>query len=205
MATKYSTNERKTIIDAYDKVLDDVNRLWEKSEQDKIEVWTYLEKRSEPKGIMHRTVAKTGYVIITDNEIYLEFRNFAPIKKVTLERKNKFGKRIRNYDLATIEQFLENYQETRVRIKNEIEKGIEDKKRKIDIFRSLDEEYSKTADIELSLPETINPHAITLRQEDGKSIGEIRIGANLIRIITNGLITVEQENKNEKVKSIGGK
>ena len=58
--------------------------------------------------------------------------------------------------------------------------------------------YAKEATIELDLPDTLNPHAIELKEEGGKTIGEIKMGYGVIRIITKGSITINRSEESSK-------
>ena len=127
-----------------------------------------------------------------------------PYKVVVVEKRNRLGKPFRNYDVATMEALLESYSDIREELKKEIEESIDDKNRKVTLFKSIDDQYSKEANIELTLPETLNPHSLTVRQEDGKAVGELRMGSGVIRIITKGSILVNNEQSRNKVKKIGG-
>lgn len=185
---RYNTDEQNTMKSAYNKILDDMDLLWEKSETDNIELLVYLGKK-EKKGYPH-SLSKIAYLIFNDRGIKLEYRNFMPYKVVVVEKRNRLGKPSRNYDVATMEALLESYSDIREELKKEIKESIDDKNRKVTLFKSIDDQYSKEANIELTLPETLNPHSISLQQEEGKSIGEIRMGSGTIRIITNGSIVV---------------
>ena len=189
---RYNTDEKNTMKSAYNKILDDMDLLWEKSETDNIELLVYYGK----KGLLHSEIA---YLILNDLGIKLEYRNYLPFKVIVVERRNRLGKPFRNYDIATMELLLEKYSDIREDLKREIEESINDKKRKVTLFKSIDDQYSKEANIELTLPETLNPHTISLQQEEGKSIGEIKMGSGTIRIITNGSIVVANH-KPVKVK-----
>lgn len=196
---KYNVEEQKTIKSAYNKILDDMDLLWEKSEIDEIELRVYFGKK-ETNGFP-REIGKIAYLIFNDQGIRLEYRNFRPIQAFTIEKRNRRGKPSRNYDLSTMEALLEKYSEIREVLTGKIEESVSDKKRKIDLFKSIDDQYSKEANIELFLPETLNPHSISLKEESGKTIGEIKMGSGIIRIITNGTILVERPKPKIKTKN----
>ena len=195
---KYSVEEQKTMKSAYNKILDDIDLLWEKSETDEIELRVYFGKK-ETKGFP-REIGKIAYLIFNDQGIRLEYRNFRPIQVFTIEKRNRRGKPSRNYDLSTMEALLEKYSEIREVLTGKIEESVSDKKRKIDLFKSIDDQYSKEANIELFLPETLNQHKLEVVEEDGKKVGTLNFGSISLKIITSGNVELVSKQETNKVK-----
>ena len=131
----------------------------------------------------------------------MEYRNFRLSRIINIEKRNRRGKPSRNYDVSTMEALLEKYSEIREILKGKIEESISDKKRKIDLFKSIDEQYSKEANIELSLPETLNQHKLEVVEEDGKKVGTLNFGSISLKIITSGNVELVSKPEANKVKA----
>lgn len=196
---KYNKEELNTIKSAYNKILDDMDLLWEKSEIEEIELRIYFGK-TQNNGLPH-DLGKIAYLVFNDQEIRMEYRNFRLSRIINIEKRNRRGKPSRNYDVSTMEALLEKYSEIREILKGKIEESISDKKRKIDLFKSIDEQYSKEANIELSLPETLNQHKLEVVEEDGKKVGTLNFGSISLKIITSGNVELVSKPEANKVKA----
>jgi len=133
---KYNKEELNTIKSAYNKILDDMDLLWEKSEIEEIELRIYFGKT--PNNGLPHDLGKIAYLVFNDQEIRMEYRNFRLSRIINIEKRNRRGKPSRNYDVSTMEALLEKYSEIREILKGKIEESISDKKRKIDLFKSID-------------------------------------------------------------------
>lgn len=196
---KYNKEELNTIKSAYNKILDDMDLLWEKSEIEEIELRIYFGKN--PNNGLPHDLGKIAYLVFNDQEIRMEYRNFRLSRIINIEKRNRRGKPSRNYDVSTMEALLEKYSEIREILKGKIEESISDKKRKIDLFKSIDEQYSKEANIELSLPETLNQHKLEVVEEDGKKVGTLNFGSISLKIITSGNVELVSKPEANKVKA----
>lgn len=196
---KYNKEELNTIKSAYNKILDDMDLLWEKSEIEEIELRIYFGKT--PNNGLPHDLGKIAYLVFNDQEIRMEYRNFRLSQIINIEKRNRRGKPSRNYDVSTMEALLEKYSEIREILKGKIEESISDKKRKIDLFKSIDEQYSKEANIELSLPETLNQHKLEVVEEDGKKVGTLNFGSISLKIITSGNVELVSKPEVNKVKA----
>ena len=193
MKTKYNQEEQTLIKSAFEKVLDDLNLMFEYSEAEEIRVRIKYDHEFED------FIPSSYYLSISEYEINVVYEGLAPSRVIPLEvSSGRRGKKARPYTIESAELILQEYETIRPRVKEAIAKSIKQKQEKLAIFRKIDDMYKKEATIELDLPETNNPHTIDLRQEDGKTIGEIKMGHGLIRIITNGPIIV---NRSEEIKT----
>lgn len=193
MKTKYNQEEQNLIKSAFEKVLDDLNLMFEHSEAEEIRVHIKYDHEFE------KVFPSSYYLSINQYEISVVYAGLAPERVIPLEvSSGRRGKKVRPYTIESAELILQEYETIRPRVKEAIEKSIKQKQEKLAIFRKIDDMYKKEATIELDLPETNNPHTIDLRQEDGKTIGEIKMGYGAIRIITNGPIIV---NRSEEIKT----
>lgn len=191
MKTKYTEEEQELIKRTFEKVLDDLNLMFEHSETEEIRVRIRYSTSEE-------IFPSCYYLAINEHEISVVYAGLSPERIIPLEvSSGRKGKKVRPYTLQSAELILQEYETIRPNVKKAIEKSIKEKEEKLAIFRKLDDIYSKEATIELDLPQTNNPHTIDLKQEDGRTIGEIKMGHGLIRIITNGPIIV---NKGEEPK-----
>ena len=193
MKTKYNQDEQSLIKSAFEKVLDDLNMIFEHSEAEEIRVNIKYGHEFE------HVFPSSYYLVLNEHEISVVYSALAPEKIIPLEvSSGRRGKKVRPYTLESAELLLQEYETIRPKVKKLVEKSIVQKKEKLAIFKNIDEKYSKEATIEIDLPQTNNQHSIDLRQEDGKTIGEIKMGYGAIRIITNGPIIV---NKGEHPKT----
>ena len=83
-----------------------------------------------------------------------------------------------------------------------IHKARSEKQQGIEAIIDIRNKYAKAATIEIEVPETINQHTLTVKQENGEAIGEIRFGRDTIRLITKGTVVVNDSRTKEKVKGI---
>ena len=197
MKTKYNQEEQNLIKRAFEKVLDDLNLMFEHSEAEEIRVHIKYDHELED------VFPSSYFLAINKREISVVYAALSPEKVIPLElTSGRRGKKIRPYTLESAELILQEYEKIRPKVKNAIEKSIKQKQEKLAIFRKLDDKYSKEATIELDLPKTMNPHSIDLKQEDGKTIGEIKMGYGAIRIITNGPIIVNKSEQSKVKKKI---
>ena len=90
---------------------------------------------------------------------------------------------------------LKEYESIRPKIKTEIEESRTRKETELNLFEELEQKYAKEATVEIDIPATMNKHGIEVLEENGKAIGEIKLGNGTLRIITRGTILLEKETK----------
>ncbi len=186
---KFTREEKKEIRQALNNVLDDLDALWDVSSLES--VYQYFDLKGQSWG------CDEWELIIDKNGILI--KDYP--KEIVLETFGRRNKRPRVKDYTEIYYFIRQYETLRKKVEDKIKRSNIDKNKGIDEIINIKNRYTKEATIEVEVPETINPHTITLKQEDGKSVGEIRMNAGTIRIITRGSIVIDkQEFDQPKVK-----
>lgn len=181
------TKEEKQEIDAaLSNVLDDLDELWKHSSKQEVYTYFYMRRSDWDEEMIRLSIDQEGIKLGDDPEYILE-----QFKKV-----NKRPK-VKNY--TAVFYFLKEYDYVRQKIEEKIIKANTRKGKGIQQIIDIKNKYAKETTIEVDLPETINPHSIELKKENGQTIGEIRMGFGAIRIITKGPITIVKSEE-EKVK-----
>ena len=184
----FSKEEKKEIEAALKNVLDDIDELWKHSS--KQEFYTYYNIKN------NGWYDDSGCFVINADGIkikdYQEDYMLEQFKKVIKRPK------IKNY--TAVYHFLKEYDQIRDSLEKSIIQTNKTKGKGIQEIIDVKNKYAKEATIELDLPDTINPHSIELKEENGKTVGEIKMGYGTIRIITKGAITINKSEK-PKVKS----
>lgn len=185
MKLRFSPEEKKNIKEALDNILDDLDELWKKSPLEEIYCFFSPIRNDSAWSFI---IDKHGIRIST---------NF---QKIILENFKNIYRRPRIKDYTEIYYFLRQYENIRPQIEEKIISSTEKKGKGIDEILAIRDKYAKEATIEVELPEGMNQHSIELRQEDGKSIGEIKMGHGTIKIITKGPISVIRQEEQAKIK-----
>ena len=186
----FTQEEKKEIALALNNVLDDLEALWSITPTKSIYAYYNIKDDDWSSDSRELKIDIEGIKIIDREEIILE----------------KFGRkniRPKITEYTEIFYFIKKYEKIRKSIERKIEKSRREKQQGIDEIIEIRNRYTKEATIEIDVPESINPHKLTVKEEDGKAIGEIKMGAGTIRIITKGSIVVA--NKKEPVKVKGKK
>lgn len=89
-------------------------------------------------------------------------------------------------------------------IKTENKKIIASEQKKLDLkesilndLPSIQNRYSKTADVQIDLPPSQNQHRLVVKKENGRNVGIIDFGNSTIRLITDGQITLVKEQEKD--------
>lgn len=183
---KFTKEEKKEIKKALDVILDDLEELWSLAELE--EIYTYYNAERFSTRSTKILINKQGIQIGSYSET--EF----------LEKFGLINKRPRIKDYTKIYYFLKNYEEIRKYFEETITRNRNNKNKGINEIIELRKKYEKEATIELDLPETMNPHTLKVVKEDGKTIGEIKMGYGTIRIITKGNVVLAKQKEDVKVK-----
>lgn len=182
----FTKEEKKEIDAALNNVLDDLDELWKHSSKQEVYTYFYMRRSDWDEEMIRLSIDQEGIKLGDDPEYILE-----QFKKV-----NKRPK-VKNY--TAVFYFLKEYDYVRQKIEEKIIKANTRKGKGIQQIIDIKNKYAKEATIEVDLPETMNPHSIELKKENGQTVGEIRMGFGAIRIITKGPITIIK-NEEEKVK-----
>ena len=82
--------------------------------------------------------------------------------------------KIKNY--TAVYYFLKCYDDVRSYVEKSIISANDAKGKGIQEIIDIKNKYAKEATIEVDLPETMNPHSIEVKEENGRTIGEINMG-----------------------------
>ena len=197
-----SENEENLIDELMEKICEDLDEIYEKAEVDEFRVkikfnFNDLEENDDPILYMD-DYSRQILVIDEDGEEQEEY---------DIDDDGLSGGEDSYRDSL---EFIRNYPINRNRIINRLRELKQSKKevfkevKKVQDFfenrKPFDvdelEETQSEATIQIELPVTNNRHEIEVSHEDGKTIGIIRLGAETIKIVTNGNLAVV--NKDEK-------
>lgn len=181
-------------------VLDDLRNIWSSSSLNE----AYIEFEMWKENTKDWTFYINNETIVIfksgSREKYaLEYTTIkGKIKKVKVPERNKMEEtRIQN----CVFRFLIKYDEIREKL---IEKIKENEKSNDNCAKILDDiraKYSSEVIIDLGLSQTQNNHEIEVIEKDGKNIGIINFGSKIIKIVTDGNITLtKRENPKTKRK-----
>ena len=182
----FSKDEKKEIEAALNNVLDDIDELWKQSSKQEIYTYYKIRTNSWDEDSWCFLINGDGVKIKDYPEEYM----LEQFKKVIRRPK------IKNY--TAVYYFLKQYDQIRDYLERRIVESNESKGKGIQEIIDIKNKYAKEATIELDLPDTLNPHAIELKEEGGKTIGEIKMGYGVIRIITKGSITINRSEESSK-------
>lgn len=182
----FSKEEKKEIEAALNNVLDDLEELWKHSS--KTEIYTYyrLKRNGWDSDSWRFQINENGIAIKDYPEEYV------------LEHFKKVIKRPKIKNYTAVYYFLKSYDEVRGYVERTIVSTNEAKGKGIQDIIDIKNKYAKEATIEVDLPETMNPHSIEVKEENGKTIGEIKMGYGAIRIITKGPISITRSEESGK-------
>lgn len=193
MEIKYTNKEKKQIKRAFHNVLDDLDELWKLCESKEINIHIHLDNANK---INNNYPNWDWSLLLNDNGIYfLNTFRISNLIKVTLEERLPFGMKRRTNNYLLMVMLLKEYESIRPKIKTEIEESRSRKEAELNLFEELEQKYAKEATVEIDIPATMNKHGIEVLEENGKAIGEIKLGNGTLRIITRGTILLEKETK----------
>ena len=182
----FSKDEKKEIEAALNNVLDDIDELWKQSSKQEIYTYYKIRTNSWDEDSWCFLINGDGVKIKDYPEEYM----LEQFKKVIRRPK------IKNY--TAVYYFLKQNDQIRDYLERRFVQSNESKGKGIQEIIDIKNKYAKEATIELDLPDTLNPHAIELKEEGGKTIGEIKMGYGVIRIITKGSITINRSEESSK-------
>lgn len=190
---KYTKKEKDKIKRAFHNVLDDLDELWKLCESKEINIHIHLDDASK---INSDYPNWDWALLLNDNGIYF-FNTFrrSNLIKVTLEERKPFGIKRRTNNYLLMVMLLKEYERIRPKIKSEIEESRSIKETELNLFEELEQKYAKEATVEIDIPATMNKHSIEVLEENGKAVGEIKLGNGTLRIITRGNILLEKETR----------
>lgn len=178
MSTLYTKEEQKLMIETLDAITTDLRDLYNISCQEEM---SYGFKIGGDYGNDYLLSITSKNIVL-----YLKYSDY----RMILEKngKNKTIPRIHNYMLLS--DFLTMYNQIRPGIEHKAMAQSKNKENAIKKIKKLKDMYQRDTTIEIEFNSTNNKRTIELSSEDGKKIGEIRLGNETIRIITNSEIEV---------------
>ena len=185
----FTKEEKKEIRETLNVVLDDLEELWKIANIDEVNCYYDYGDFHFYSGTRSFKITKTGMRIRVDSEKNIFLEKFLPFPTKL---------KIKNKDYGEIFEFLRNYERIRSSIERDIRLNSERKNEGLAALKSLKEKYQKEATIELELPPANNLTTFDVHKEDGKTIGEVRMGAVVLRIITKGSIVLLNESVETK-------
>lgn len=211
----YTSGEKDLINKTLDKVIEDLNNIWIASKNEETEVGIRLKQIEKNNAFLHTNidfkVNQKGFSF----EIYPPLATQPPIQ-IYLAHLTPLGEIQPTYDELSIElksEFVRQYPHLRTSIiaqmqqqKNERAQKIasyeKEKQEEMAEIANINQMYSKTVDIEIDLPPSLNQHKIEVEEKDGKKIGTIKLGNASIRIITKGDISLVQKKEEEEKQKV---
>lgn len=197
---RFSKEEKQIILEAYELIIIDIEKLWDKAKTATDEIFTYIFQYEDFYGFddLKLVINDDGIKLVDDRvigqpkeEIWLK-RNNEPPKKRKLFAKKEESKEI-DYNLYY--NLIRNYKNyTRPKLINIIESQLKSKHNGLNLANDVDKEYSKTASIELMF-QTQNQIPIEITRENNKTVGLLCFGGNVIKLVTNGDIVMKEPEK----------
>lgn len=189
----FTKREKQEIRETLNTILSDLEKLWEIAPVDYIvEYYTKGDDEWGPDRCLQ--IDKKGIKIDSVYEkIWLE--KFLPLPTKPF---------LKDENYIEVFEFLRKYEKIRRKIEEDIKHNLNSKEKGLESLRELNAKYQKEAMIEVEIPPSNNQTTIDVRQEEGKTIGEIKMGYGIFRIITKGnLVFVNNsEKKDQKVKKM---
>lgn len=204
---RFSPKEKEDILEAFELVLLDIESLWDKvkSTTPEISVYIFAHETSYNLGLDDKKliINDQGIRLVDDHvigqppkEIWLKQKEELPKKRKLFQKKEK----PQEIDFNTYYDFIRNYKKyTRPKLIEVVNKRIELKQDGLSDIKDVTQEYSKTASIELMF-QTQNQIPVEVTKENNQTIGILRFGNNVIKLVTNGDIVLRDVNNSPQKK-----
>ena len=197
---RFSKEEKQIILEAYELVIIDIEKLWDKAKTATDEIFTYIFQYEDFYGFedLKLVINDDGIKLVDDRaigqpkeEIWLKRNNETPKKRKLFSKKEEQ----KEIDYNLYYNLIRNYKKyTRPKLINIIESQLKSKHNGLNLANDVDKEYSKTASIELMF-QTQNQIPIEITKENNKTVGLLRFGGNVIKLVTNGNIVMKEPEK----------
>jgi len=198
----YTKSEKKVFKETLSLILDDLDKIWEKSSLEKIEVPVVFKEVDQSSE--YSPDKKLLFVMSRDGYLIRKYDYGAITDDIWFAQRTKFGKLDRKLYIQEIDVlFIKAYQEIRANILERLAKSDKEKAKNISAAQELQELMKKEIEVELNLPPSKNPHTVELKTEKGKQVSEINFGHATIKLITNGeLILIDNRDGKQKIKGL---
>ena len=198
----YTKEEKLEIQKTMSILLNEINELYEKSNKSRIKI-----QCPNIYGLGRELYKDDWYLDISSSKIKLfnsyAGRNCAEVGPFRLDKFLKKGI-IFSSDYIGAAAFISNYDGIKNKLRNEISKELNRRDSLIEEMQRIQEEHS--SDVEIDFPESMIYHEIEISHKDGKTIGTIYFGSQIVRIITRGDVVIIDGDKREGFqKRIGRK
>lgn len=201
----FSKEEKEKILIGMELVLQDIEKLWDRVKSATTEIYVYTYEHESRYGISIRDnkllISDEGIRLVDDYVIGSEpkIKWLKRFKEEPKEEKKiifkPFAKKEEKepIDYNLYYNFVKNYKEfTRTRLLREINIRLAKKEEGMSLVDDVQKEYDKNASIELIF-QTQNRQEIEVTSEEGRTVGTLRFGGNVIKIVTNGDIVLKDK------------
>lgn len=194
---EYTKKEQQKIKKTMDVLIADLDKIWQLGLFDEISIPIDL------KGIEEYDEEYVNYNwIFCMSEEGIEIKSTNERESYMHATRGKNGKLKGCYQTIDIREvlFFREYEKIRERIMEKISKKQQEKQNDFELMDRLTNNFNKKENIvEINLPQSNNQHELTVKREDGRTVGIIDFGPASVKIITDGTIRLVKEDK-EKTK-----
>ena len=198
---KYTNEEIKKFEKAITLVIKEFDSLFKESGLDKIFFTVNLEGiENYDKGYMN----KDWFFVIDDYGVYFNQSLGSNYKKIFFAKRNRFGKNKMQFPINLCDLiFLREYENIKAMVVSEVNAALRQRNISIEVADKI----CKNAEsiVEIDMPRSQNVHEVEVSEENGKKIGVINFGSQIVKIITNGDIVLVNKDSNSNAKKKGRK
>ena len=198
---KYTNEEIKKFEKAITLVIKEFDSLFKESGLDKIFFPVNLEGiENYDKGYMN----KDWFFVIDDYGVYFNQSLGSNYKKIFFAKRNRFGKNKMQFPINLCDLiFLREYENIKAMVVSEVNAALRQRNISIEVADKI----CKNAEsiVEIDMPRSQNVHEVEVSEENGKKIGVINFGSQIVKIITNGDIVLVNKDSNSNAKKKGRK
>lgn len=196
---EYTKKEKQKIRKTMDILIRDLDKIWQLGFLDEITIPIDLTGIDE----YDESYASYRWNFYMDDDV-IEIRSTNEKESYMHAKRSSSGKLKGCYETVDIREvlFFREYEKIRATIMEKISKKQDEKQKDFDLMDKLTNQFNKKESIvEITLPQSNNPHELKVQREDGRNVGTIDFGSSSIKIITDGSIRlVKEEPQKTKVK-----
>jgi len=209
MNIKFTEEEKQKLEKSMQLIIKDINTIWDMVKESTTILTGYIHSDSYFREDHYQIIIDNQGIRLHDWKLWDEItiwlaRNDQPKedKKNIFERFRKKEKEDENtsidYNLCyfIVVNYKKEIKPALLKSASEIRKN---KQEGVTLIDDVQKEYDKYASIELMLS-TQNQQKIYLTEEEGRTVGTIKIGENIIKIVTNGDIVLKDSTQPPQAK-----